>query len=294
LAEILTIAGLALAWLGLKLTWETWRSLSDGDSTPGFDVPEAKLFMYALIVVTVLGVVYAVRPWKLLSIALTLGACVLIGIAARVALDLYGTGGTFVADHPALGLWVSAAGAVVLIVAAKPVPYALAAGLVPLLALALWPVSGPGAGRLDPVVTKVIGETMTLDGDTVLAALPDQGQQIVAFDPDGERSRVAFDPADAKSGFVEDTNGLALQGDVLYASVTNTGLLRIPLHGKPQLVAEGPVAHPDGRPAGHPMHIPGFQPSRLAAAPDGSVYVLSRDHVYRLRAEQARARRRDR
>ena len=280
-ARILSVAGIALAWVGLSLTWERWNSLSGADATTGFDLPEARWFLYALVVASVLAVAYVARLWKPLSIALTIAACVLLGFAVRAALDLYATGGTFVDDRPAAGLWVSAAGALVLIVAARPVLYALGAGALPLLAVALWAAPGVGDGRIEAIVTEHVGTTMALDGDTVLNAAPTGAERILAFDPDGERSREVFDTAGVKSSFAERINALVRQGDVLYASVSNTGLMRIPLHGRAQLVVVGTVDHPDGVPFGHPLKVPGFHPSRLAAAPDGSIYVVSDSRVYR-------------
>jgi hypothetical protein len=266
--------------VALKLTWETWTGLSDGDATDGSKLPEATLFKYALAVVAVLAIAYAVRLWKPLSIALTVGACILLGVLARVALDLYGTGGTFVDVHPGLGLWLAVGAALVLIVASKPIPFVLGAALVPLLAVAFWPPDGLDAGHIETAADKDIGPTLALDGDTILTLAPFEGAQIEALDPDGERYREVFDKYDLDVSILEQV-AVVRQGDDLYTTVDNRGLMRIPLHGKPRMVAVG-LVHPPGDPADRPQKVTDFKPSRLAAAPDGSVYVLSDSRVLRL------------
>jgi hypothetical protein len=284
--RIATVAGVVLAWAGLWLVWERWTSLSDHETTAAFDLPEATPFRIALVVVTVVAAGSLVKRW--LAIPLTIAALVLAGLAGRAALDLFRTSSTFVDVRPGLGVWVCLAGAIVLVVASWPRPAVLAAGLVPLLALLVFSGSQrPASGEVAEVVSKNLGTTMALDGDTILTAVPTLGFNMSAWDPDGERSREVYDTDDVKSSFAEDIQGIAIAGDVLYLSLSGQGVLRVTPDGKARLIAFRPVPNDlDGEPEGNPQRIAGFHPGRIVAAPDGTVYVLSKNQVYRYDGKQ--------
>ena len=99
-----------------------------------------------------------------MAIPLTIAALILAALAGRVALDLFRTSSTFVAVSPGLGVWLCLAGALVLVLASRPRPAVLAAGLVPVLALLVFSGSHrPGKGNVAEAVSNDIGTTMALD-----------------------------------------------------------------------------------------------------------------------------------
>ncbi len=282
--RIATVAGVALAWAGLWLVWERWSSFSHSDTDTGFKLDGIEPFRYALLAVTVIAAVYVYRLWKAASIALTIGALVLLGLAVHVALTIVRDSSTFVDVAPGLGFWLSAAGAVVLIVASKPNAYAFGAGLIPLLVLVVWSGGStrPQPGHVSLPVDKVIGTTMALDGDKLMI-VPEGGFDVSTGSRNGaEPFLEAFDVSDITSGFADRVITMAAGHDNLYINLGNRAVMKLPAGGKPTLLAVGPLP-PNQRtePPRSAQRIADFYPSRMAVAPDGSLYVLSVEKVYR-------------
>ena len=283
-------AGLALAWGGLALSWERWSGLADGDSTRGFSYTEARPYLIALAVVTPLAIAVAVRGGKRLGIALCLAGAVLVGLAAHAAVGLYSVASPFVTVAPGLGLWLSMLGGLALALAVPP-RRVLVGALAALIALAgavsAWPREQRPADGHVAEVAQFYADTLAVDGDTLYSAGAQPGIDVYTGDDRLRTATAVDDGAWRNPSYERDlVQAVAARGRELY--VTTGGydrLLYTDADGAMHRIAGRPPFEHERDEAPVEMHVvKDFDPRRLALAPDGGVYVLSHNRVYRWRA----------
>ena len=289
--------GLVLAWLGLLLPWERWRSAIGADgSVGGFDASQP--FWIVLAVATVPAILVLWRPWRWAFVALAVAALGLVVLAVREIGATVDATSAFVSVTPGAGVILALVGAAALlaavIVALRPPLLQLGAGLAAFALVtggaAAWPQDDgrPPEGAIADFADDP-GRIMAFQDDTLylifgdeLVAQPTPDRQYPAagiwtseWSPDDPR----FD--DFAAG------GLAFAGDVAFVSLGGIDrLVSITPDGEREMLVARPPVRRRGEPA-----IPGgtqiaedFLAGRLAAGPDGSVYVLQGDAVARWRA----------
>ena len=292
-------AGLFLAWLGLLLPWETQEAeaISFEESVGGFDA--SRVFWIALAVATVLGVLALWRHWRWAFVALAGVALVLMAVAVLELRSTVDATSPFVSIVPGAGVILSLIGSAALvsgvIVALRPPALQLAAGLGAFALVtggaAAWPRD---EGRPDDGEIADAGgpaRTMAFLGDTLYTTY---GTELYA-QPAPEREFNAVGlwtsewPPDDDLGFDEfQTNGLAFVGDTAYVSlgrvdrlisVTPDGEHRMLVARRPDRDLTDPAIPRDE----DTEVVDDFFAGRVAAGPDGSVYVVQGDHVARWR-----------
>jgi hypothetical protein len=275
-------AGLFLAWLGVLLPWEQW----DADQAiGGFDA--SRVFWIALAVATVLATLALWRHWRWAFVALAAVALVLMAVAVLELRATVDATSPFVAVTPGAGVILSLIGSAALvsgvIVALRPPALQLAAGLAAFALVtggaAAWPQDDgrPADGEIADAAGAA--QTMAFLGDTLYATY---GTRLYARPPERE-----YDAAGlwTPEGFDEfQTNGLAFAGDTAYVSLGQVDrLISIAPDGEHRtLVARRPDRNDPALPNGDDTEVRNdFFAGRVAAAPDGSVYVVQGDRVAR-------------
>lgn len=294
-------AGLFLAWLGVLLQWERWHAKAPGPPPLGVDhaiggFDASRLFWIALAVATVLAALALWRHWRWAFVALAAVALVLMAVAV---LDLRATvdaTSPFVAVTPGAGVILSLIGSAALvsgvIVALRPPALQLAGGLAAFALVtggaAAWPQDEgrPDDGEIADAAGPA--QTMAFLGDTLYTTY---GTRLYARPPEREYDAAGLWtsdwPPEDDLGFDEfQTNGLAFAGDTAYVSlgrvdrlisVTPDGEHRTLVARRPDRELRDP-ALPDGEDTEVTRD---FFAGRVAAGPDGSVYVVQGDHVVR-------------
>jgi NHL repeat len=292
-------AGLFLAWLGVLLQWERWhaKALGVDHAIGGFDA--SRVFWIALAVATVLAVLALWRHWRWAFAALAGVALVLMAVAVLELRSTVDATSPFVAVVPGAGVILSLIGSAALvsgvIVALRPPALQLAAGLAAFAlatgGAAAWPQD---EGRPDDgEIADADGpaQTMAFLGDTLYTTY---GTRLYA-QPSPQREYDAVGlwtsewPPDDDLGFDEfQTNGLAFVGDTAYVSlgridrlisVTPDGEHRMLVARRPDRDLKDPAI-----PGDEDTEVVGdFFAGRVAAGPDGSVYIVQGDRVARWR-----------
>ena len=299
----LIVGGLFLAWLGLLLPWERWDSVplgpaaidADG-SVGGFDASRA--FWIALAVATVLALLALWRHWRWAFVALAAVGLVLVAVPMREIASTVDATSAFVSVVPGAGVILALVGALCLvaavIVALRPPGLQLAGALVVFAVVAggaaAWP---PDDGRPDAgAIADAFDDgayAMAFQGDTLYHAA---GTELYAQpSPDRQYDAIGlwtsdWGPDDQEFGFDEfQATGLAFAGETAYVSLGRIDrLISITPDGERRmLAARRPVLRRDEPPIpeGDTQVVDDFVAGPLAAAPDGSVYVLQGDSVAR-------------
>jgi len=289
-------AGLYLAWLGLSLPWQTWRAATDSadGSTSGF--AESRPFWIVLAVATVLAVVALWRHTRWAFTALGIAALGLVALVVREIGASRAADSAFVSVAPGAGAVLSLAGAVALlaavVVAPRPRGLQRAGSLAAIAVVAglavAWPQDHgrPDEGAIADALDDS-GRAMAFEGDTLYRL--DGAVAVAEPDGDHEYSGVTLWDFDWSADDELDASGrdIAFGRGALFASLG--GLDRLisiaPDGSRSMLVARppDPKRHEPPIPDGETQIVEHYSAGPLAAAPDGSVYMLHDGGVARWR-----------